>query len=181
MTMHTYSPAFPGNRECIPSPPRVRGSPHAQDPSPIGGAYVDDVPASQDARREAFAQFVRRALLHAKETRDWSVPKIAEASGVGDSTIYRWRDGNWRTSPQGDQVAAFCNALDIPTTAAFSILWPGKDEKPAGPVPMPIDPDFEVLLRRLADPNVPETEKYHIRETIRGLAARATRSGREVG
>lgn len=179
--MRTHSPAFPENPACTLTPPHLRGSPRAQDSVPVGGAYLDQVPASQDARRDAFAQFVIRALAHAKETRGWSVPKIAQLSGLGDSTIYRWRDADWKSSPNGDQVAAFCNTLDIPVTAAFSILWPGKGDKPSAPRPLPMDPDFELLLRRLVDPNVPETEKFHIRETIRALAARATRSGRDAG
>jgi hypothetical protein len=35
-----------------------------------------------------------------------------------------------------------------------------------------MDPDVEALLRRLVDPAVSESEKYHIRETIRYLAYR---------
>ncbi|HEX9519282.1 MAG TPA: hypothetical protein VF940_24280, partial [Streptosporangiaceae bacterium] len=45
---------------------------------------------------------------------------------------------------------------------------------PARPVPtsLPMDPDIEALLRRLLDPAVSESEKYHIRETVRYLAYR---------
>lgn len=130
-------------------------------------------------RRDAFAEFVKRALRQADESRGWSVPRVAAASGVGDSTIYRWRDGDWKRDPLAGQVAAFCNALDIPVKTAFDILWPGKDDRPAAPGPLPMDRDFEVLLRQLADPNVSDDEKFLIRETIRGLAARAARRRRE--
>lgn len=148
----------------------------------MNGAYRDDVPpAAPDARRAAFAAFVRRALDHAKTTRGWSVPRIADESRVGDSTIYRWRDGDWQRSPLADQVAAFCDALDIPRSAAWAILWPDRGARPKATEPAPMDPDVEVLLRRLVDPNVPTEEKFLIRETLRGLAARATRRGRPAG
>lgn len=137
------------------------------------------MPVTPDARRANFAAFVHRALAHAKAARGWSIPQVAKESGVGDSTIYRWRDGDWTRSPYADQVAAFCDALDIPVTVAFEILWPGKSSRPRATAPMPSDPDLEVLARRLADPNVPDQEKYLIREVIRGLAARPERPGRE--
>jgi transcriptional regulator with XRE-family HTH domain len=130
------------------------------------------MPATADARRVAFSRFIARALEHAKTERGWSVPAVAKASGVGDSTIYRWRDGQWSRSPLPEQVVAFCDALGIPPSAAFAILWPGQSERPAEPAPMPLDPDVQTILRRLRDPDVPEREKFLIRETLRSLAAR---------
>jgi len=179
--MQPHSSVF---TEDLPPPwtsPRVRGSPLLRDLVPVDGTYLDDVSAVPDARRAAYANFVRRALTHAKATRRWSIPKIAEVSGVGQSTIYRWRDGDWTRSPGGDQVAAFCAALDIPASSAFSILWPNKDERPVDSTPLPTDPDLELLARRLADPAVPEQEKFLIREVISGLAARSARPKRDVG
>lgn len=142
------------------------------------------MPATAEARRAAFSRFVQRALDHAKAERGWSVPMIAKASGVGDSTIYRWRDGQMTRSPLPEQVVAFCDALDIPPSAAFSILWPGRTERPAEPEPMPLDSDLQTVLRRLRDPDVPEQEKFLIRETLRSLAARSperTPKGRRTG
>lgn len=142
------------------------------------------MPATADARRAAFSRFVQRALEYAKTERGWSVPRIAKESGVGDSTIYRWRDGQWQSSPKPEQVVAFCDSLDIPPSAAFLILWPGQRERPAEPEPMPLEPDLQTILRRLRDPDVPEREKFLIRETLRSLAARSPErpsKGRRTG
>jgi hypothetical protein len=134
---------------------------------------------SPDVRRQAFAQFVKRATDQAKLARGWSVPRIAaESRGedgkprVSANTIYRWRRGDWETVPKPEQIEAFCDTLDIPTAAAFVILWPGRAGQAPVPEPLVTDPDFEVLQRRLNDPSVSEREKFHIRETIRTLALR---------
>ena len=132
--------------------------------------------ASPDVRKAAFAAFVERALRGAHQ-RGLSVPKIAELAGIGSNTIYRWRDGNWIKGPGAEQVVAFCDALDIPVSAAFSILWPGKAERAQEPEPPPMDPDLQELLRRLEDPNTPAFEKEFISETLRTLAARAVSTG----
>lgn len=99
-------------------------------------------------------------------------------AGIGRSTVYRWKDGTWEQDPKGAAVKAFCDALDINPGAAYAILWPGKDDRPAPAEPLPTDPDIDTLLRRISDPNVPEEEKYLIRETIRSLAARVPGRGR---
>lgn len=120
-------------------------------------------------------RFVNRALRNAEVARGWSVPRVAEESGVGQNTIYRWSKGEWREYPKGELVEAFCDALDIPASAAFSVLWPGKVGKPTATPPAPLEPDLEQLARKLRDPNVLDAEKYHIRETVRSLAARPNR------
>lgn len=125
-----------------------------------------------EVRREHFTRFVRRAVNRAKESRQWSIERIAKEAGVGAATIYRWLEGDWVKSPQGDAVQAFCNALGIPPGIAFGILWPGEDDRPATPEPLPTSPAVEVIMRKLNDPNVPESEKYHIRQTLESLAAR---------
>lgn len=127
---------------------------------------------SPDIRRDAFARFVTRVTDQAKISRGWSIPAIAKKSGVGVNTIYRWKRGEWTVSPDADLVEKFCDALDIPTEAAFSLLWPGKTGRRTAPEPVPSDPDVDTLLRKLNDRSVSESEKYLIREMIRSLAAR---------
>jgi transcriptional regulator with XRE-family HTH domain len=127
---------------------------------------------SPDARRDAFAAFVRRAVDRAKDGQGWAVPRIAKESGIGTNTIYRWLKGDWVEAPKAAVVDKFCDTLGIPRAAARGILWPGQDQ-PREPTPaLTSEPDFVELLRRLNDPNVPAEEKYLIRETVRGLAAR---------
>jgi transcriptional regulator with XRE-family HTH domain len=135
---------------------------------------------AHDVRKQAFAAFVRRAAHAAQLNRGWSLPRIAKEAGIGTNTLYRWTKGDWTNSPEAQLVEKFCNTLDIPVDAAFQILWPGGDDRPVDVAPLPTDPDFEILLRRLNDPKVPDEEKFLIRETIRGLVARAVPPARKA-
>lgn len=140
---------------------------------PTQGTYGLDVPADPQARLAAFTAFVRRALDRARATRGWSVERVAREAGIGVNTLYLWRSGtDWKQFPKGESIEAFCDALGIPPATAYAILWPGRNERPAEPEPLGPEPELVTLARKLADPNVPEQEKYHIRETIRGLASR---------
>jgi transcriptional regulator with XRE-family HTH domain len=125
------------------------------------------------ARLAAYTAFVRRALERAKVQRNLSVEQIADIAGISANTIYLWRSGTaWRTFPRGESVEAFCDALNIPPAAAYAILWPGRDAKPAGPEPIDTVPELTALARKLNDPYVPELERHLIRETLRMLANR---------
>lgn len=120
--------------------------------------------------------------LDSGSARGWSVKRILEETGVGKSTLYRWVRGDWTEDPEAGKVRDFCDGLGIPPTAAFMILWPSKNDRAPAVEPAPMDPDVEKVLRRLADPAVPDQEKYLIRETIRGLANRPARgSQRKAG
>lgn len=155
---------------------RARESSRVQEPVTAYRTYRLAVAADPDARLAAFTAFVRRALDHARTSRGWEVEDVAREAGVGVNTLYLWRRGNeWRTFPQGRSVEAFCDALGIDPAAAFAILWPGKSTRPVEPEPLGPDEDLITLARRLSDPNVPAAEKFHIRETIRGLASRPAR------
>lgn len=136
------------------------------------GAYLVAMPADPEVRRQRWAQFVRRALAHAHTTRGWTVPRVAEAAGIGSNTIYRWRDARGIKAPLPEQVVAFCDALDIPVEQAFRILWPGKNGVPEPTPPPPLDDTILTIARKLADPHVPDREKWYLRESLRELADR---------
>lgn len=134
-------------------------------------------PPSPEARRDRFARWVRRALDDAKATRGWDRTRVIKESGVGRTTLYRWLKGDWTEDPEPAKIRDFADALDIPPSIPFMILWPGKRDRAPQPGPPPMDPDIELVLRKLVDPTVSEAEKYHLRETIRSLASRPGRAG----
>ncbi|CCH16040.1 XRE family transcriptional regulator [Micromonospora lupini] len=129
-----------------------------------------------NARKIAFATFVRRALEEARATRAWSGTEVSRRTGVSRQTINRWVRGDWASDPEAERVVAFCEGLGLNPAAAFAALgWDRTASGPrAGQPAPPMDPDVEALLRRLVDPNVSDAEKFHIRETIRYLAYRPT-------
>ncbi|MEU6020370.1 helix-turn-helix domain-containing protein [Micromonospora sp. NPDC048871] len=129
-----------------------------------------------NARKIAFATFVRRALEEARATRAWSGTEVSRRTGVSRQTINRWVRGDWASDPEAERVVAFCDGLGLDPAAAFAALgWDRTTSRHrADPTPPPMDPDVEALLRRLVDPEVSDAEKFHIRETIRYLAYRPT-------
>ncbi|MFD2764058.1 XRE family transcriptional regulator [Micromonospora eburnea] len=141
-----------------------------------------------NARKIAFATFVRRALADARTMRAWSGTEVSRRTGVSRQTINRWVRGDWASDPEAERVVAFCEGLGLNPAAAFTALGWDRATAPrtAAPTP-PMDPDVEALLRRLVDPSVSDAEKFHIRETIRYLAYRPTlpgdigNSGKEAG
>lgn len=177
MTMHAYSYTF--RRHQARGRPMVRAWKirPAWTMTPERGTYGDGVPQPLEVRRANFATWVARVLRHARESRGLAVTDIANAAGIGSQTIYRWKNRNWASEgPKPDQLVAFCNALGISTREPFAILWAGDIDGTPPVEPLAInDPDLLTLARKLLDDNVPETEKYFIRETIAQLAARATR------
>ncbi|QDY06117.1 helix-turn-helix transcriptional regulator [Micromonospora sp. HM134] len=126
-----------------------------------------------EARKARFGQWVKRVVDHAKATRGLSVPKIADLAGIGNQTIYRWINAAGEKLPDPENVRAFCDAVGVPTTEPFQILWPGRTDTPTPAQPLSVlDDDFQLLQRRLNDPNTSEFEREFIRETIRQLADR---------
>jgi transcriptional regulator with XRE-family HTH domain len=152
-----------------PRPSRTEGSAASSGPHPL--SHVSDK-SRAGARRLAFASFVRRALESARTTRAWNGSEVARRTGVSRQTINRWMRGDWVSDPEPERVAAFCTGLGLDPSAAFGILgWDRSSTVPPEPGPA-FDPDIEALLRRLADPDVSDAEKFHIRETVRYLAYR---------
>lgn len=147
-----------------------------RDRSPEGSAawpYGLPVRDSSAGRKHAFAAFVRKALDDARTVRAWTGSEVARRTGVSRQTIHRWVRGDWSTDPEPERVVAFCEGLGINVTIAFGILgWDRSASARPAAAPPPMDPDVEALLRRLMDPNTSESEKYHIRETVRYLAYR---------
>lgn len=149
----------------------------------MDGTYLLLVVAEPEVRREQFTRFVNRAVSRARIDRGWTTTRILEAAGpnLSRSTLYRWLRGDLDGDPLAGQVLAFCDALDIDPVEPFKILWPGKDHRPAATEPIQLNPDLETLARRMNDPNVPEHERYMIREVLRSLAARTGRASRPAG
>ncbi|MBY8871446.1 helix-turn-helix domain-containing protein [Micromonospora sp. PLK6-60] len=128
---------------------------------------------TNNARKIAFATFVRRALDDARATRAWSGTEVSRRTGVSRQTINRWVRGDWASDPEAERVVAFCEGLGLNPAAAFGALgWDRTAPAAADPVTPEMDPDVAALLRRLVDPGVSDAEKFHIRETIRYLAYR---------
>ncbi|WFF02533.1 helix-turn-helix transcriptional regulator [Micromonospora sp. WMMD964] len=126
--------------------------------------------ASQDPRVIAFARFIKRALDEAVRERAMSIEDVEQRTGIGRSTIYRWRRAEI-ANPQRTQVQQFCDGLGIPRAVAAQIL--GWDGAPPSPDPDPsTDPDLRAIARILMDPGVAEEEKTVIRATLQHLARR---------
>lgn len=152
---------------------RVRDNPPPVTRPLPSNAYVEQVRDTSAGRRLAFAAFVSNALADARTGRMWNGSEVARRTGVSRQTINRWVRGDWTNDPEPARVVAFCDGLGIDPPVAFGILgWDRTAQARPAPVPLPMDPDIEALLRRLLDPQVSESEKYHIRETVRYLAYR---------
>lgn len=138
--------------------------------------YGHQVTETANARKIAFATFVRRALDEARATRAWSGTEVSRRTGVSRQTINRWVRGDWASDPEAERVVAFCEGLGLNPATAFATLGWDRRSTPhrTEPARPPMDPDVEALLRRLVDPEVSDAEKFHIRETIRYLAYRPT-------
>jgi transcriptional regulator with XRE-family HTH domain len=121
-----------------------------------------------------FAQFVARTLAGARD-RGMTDRDIHAATGVPPSTFHRWQKGQVATAPDLDKVKRFCEGLGVSVTAAMTALGlaPGRDTTEPEP---PLPPEIRTILRRLADPNVPESDKLVIREMLRMLAQQARRT-----
>ncbi|MCX5119250.1 XRE family transcriptional regulator [Micromonospora sp. NBC_00362] len=121
---------------------------------------------SLDARRAAFGRFVAKALQDA-EDRGISVKQIERRTGVGSTTFYRWKDGDWTQDPRATKVDAFCEGLDIPTSAAYRALGWGTDGKPSAQPAETFDPELRAIQRKLMDPKVSDAAKESIRGMLR--------------
>jgi len=122
---------------------------------------------SDDLSKARFGRFITRVLATARE-RGMTIKAIEEAGGVGKSTLYRWRDGEFL--PKVAELRRFCEGMGIPFAEAYAALGWSEEPQAYQPPPLIEDPDVRALMRKLSDPNTPAAEKTWIRRQIRALA-----------
>lgn len=117
-------------------------------------------------RRESWGEYLRRMT----DRPGWSVARLARESGIHRATIFKWMAGKGGANVAsaraiGDALGDTDNAL----RAAGNM----------GDAADAVDPDLQVIIRRLADPDVSDAEKDAIRVALRYLAEVAERAERE--
>lgn len=145
-----------------------------RDNRPANGTQYEGVIAP--VSRARFARFVAHALAAARD-RGMTDKDIAAATGIGTSTFHRWQRGEFSTAPDLSRVRAFCEGLGVSTSEALAALGMSERQQRPSPEP-PMDPDVLIVLRALADPNVPADEKRMIRDMISMIADRHRRPRR---
>lgn len=156
-------PTRPGTRRT-----RRRERSRPRDNRPANATYVVGMPVPRDVARARFATFVRRALMAARD-RGMTDRQIAKETGLAASTFHRWQRGEGRELPELEKVRAFCAGTGANLSEALDAL--GMSGRRDTPEPEPlIPPEMRAIMRRLADPNVPEKEKMVITEMLRLLA-----------
>lgn len=149
-----------------------------RDNRPTNGTYVDLVAAassapSPDVSRARFAAFIARALAGARD-RGMTDSAIHKATGVPPATFHRWQKGDFKTAPDLDKIRRFCDGLGVSPAGALAAL--GLSPERDNPEPdAPLPPEIRRILRTLADPGVPESDKMVLREMLSLLAERAER------
>jgi hypothetical protein len=186
--MHYRAGKRSGLRLVHSCPPRRREQPwhqsHPRDSRPKNGTYLDPVAAapSQRVDRVRFGRWVDRVVDRARQ-RGMTDDDIAAATGVSASTFHRWRRRDFNRAPELSRVRAFCAGLGEDPAEAVAALGLADARDNPEPEP-PLPPEVKVILRALADPNVPDRDKMVIREMLLMLAnqARAKRPrSREEG
>lgn len=152
----------------------------ARDSRATNGTYrgVVDSPLPPAVARARFAQFVERAL-HAARDRGMTDADIQRATGVGQSTFHRWRRGAGKGLPELERVRAFCRGVGVSIDEAMAALGVRLGRDAAEPEP-PMPPEIRTILRRLADPAVPDQHKIVIREMLIMIADRLDAVGRNT-
>ncbi|WP_213451546.1 helix-turn-helix domain-containing protein [Rhizomonospora bruguierae] len=129
------------------------------------------MPVPLHVRRTRFARLVKRVLEDAGAA-GLTIPQVVERTGVSKSAFYRWRAGEWTKDPRASEVRAFFDGLGVPARLAYQALdWSDPAAQEQAPE-VPLEPEIQEILRKLRDPNTPESEKRFLRESIRMLAAR---------
>ena len=134
--------------------------------------YIATVTTSPEINKVRFARFIKRVLNDARD-RGMNDGDIHDATGISPSTFHRWQRGDFRTPPGIDKIKAFCSGLGVPVEPALRALGAeeGRDESTPEPA---IDPDVRKILRALSDPQVDDSTKTFVRETLHMLALRVS-------
>ncbi|MEV7268442.1 helix-turn-helix transcriptional regulator [Micromonospora aurantiaca] len=119
-------------------------------------------------KRESWADYLRRMT----DRPGWSVARLARDSGIHRATIFKWMAGKGGANVAS--VRAIAEALgDDPANALRAAgNMPGAETEA-------MDPDVQIILRRLTDPTVSDAEKDAIRTALKYLAEVAERADTE--
>jgi hypothetical protein len=160
----------------------MRDQNRPRDNRPANGTYRDRVagsPLTPEVARARFSAWVERALEGAR-AQGLTDREIQRISGVSTSTFHRWRLAGIKGLPKMPQVRAFAAATGARVEDAMKAL--GMTDADPEPTPEPPLPrDVVTIMRRLSDPNTPESEREFIRMTLQMLAERAGGRRRDSG
>ncbi len=128
---------------------------------------------SQAVRYDRLARWVKTALAKARGD-GMTDEDIRKATGLSPRTWHRWQANDFGVQgPQVTSINQFCDGLGIPRAIPYNIMgWSGEFPPVDPNEPPELPRDFRIVLRRLSDPHTSEAEKFHIRATMRALAAR---------
>jgi transcriptional regulator with XRE-family HTH domain len=136
---------------------------------PFATAYR--MPMGDGDGLETWADYLRRMTNRP----GWSVARLARESGIHRATIFKWLAGKGGVNVASVRAVAAALGDDPANALRAAGNVGGQDNK--------MDPDLLYLMRRLADPDVPESEKTSIRAALRYLAElseQAERPGRVI-
>jgi len=160
--------------------PRPRGShrwDHESQPPPeeITAPYGDGMSPVPDVNRARFAAFVSRVLTDAR-ARGLTDQDIAKSTRVGTSTFHRWKNGEFRTLPDIENVQRFCDGLGVSAQEALDAMGVTSSRSTQAPEPV-LEPEVRIIQRALVDPSVTAERKAAVREMLR-LIATGLKGGR---
>jgi hypothetical protein len=99
------------------------------------------------------------------------IADIEEATGLGWSTIDRYKKGQWSRDPLTGHVQKLCGGLGISLDEAYAALEWAAEPARDNPSPEPaLDHRLRAVARRLSDPNVSVLEKLQIQAVLDSMA-----------
>lgn len=124
-------------------------------------ARARDNPDRGKVVNREFLEWTERLLKRMKAERRLSQKGVAQAGGISESQIKRWRAiGGPQSLPSADRLASFCQRLGVGTDEPFGYLgylgWqPGADEAPPDDLTM----WSERIRTLLRDPTIGDAER----------------------